>query len=53
MEYLKQKHNSSLVFDTTYPNIYYSIFKQCDWKYFNHDAKEAITLNALSREASL
>ena len=32
MAYLKQKHNSRLVFDPTYPIIDESIFKDCDWK---------------------
>ena len=34
MACLKQKHNSRLVFDPTYPKIDESIFKDCDWKYF-------------------
>ena len=37
MAYIKQKHNSCLLFDPTYPGIYYSVFKQCDWQQFYHD----------------
>ena len=44
--YLKNKHNSRLVFDPTYPEIDMSIFKECDWKHFYGDIKEAIPLNA-------
>ena len=46
MVYLKQKHNYCLVFDPTYPEIYYSVFKHCDWQQFYHEAEEAITPNA-------
>ena len=46
MACLKQKHNSRLVFDLTYPKIDESIFKYCDWKYFYGDAEEAIPPNA-------
>ena len=45
MAYLKQKHNSRLVFDPNYPKIYESIFKYCDWKDFYRYAEEAIPLN--------
>ena len=44
--YLKQKHNSQLVFDPTYTKINEIIFKDCDWKDFYGDAKEAIPPNA-------
>ena len=46
MVYLKQKHNYFLVFDPTYPDIYYSVFKHCDWQQFYQKAEEAITPNA-------
>ena len=46
MSYLKNKHNSRLVFDSTYPKIDEIIFKDCDWKYFYEDAEEAIPPNA-------
>ena len=46
MAYFKQKHISHLVFDPTYPDIYYSVFKHCDWQQFYHEAEEAITPNA-------
>ena len=45
MAYLKQKHNSRLVFDTTYPKIDESIFKDCDWKDFYGYVEEAIPKN--------
>ena len=32
--YLKNKHNSRMVFDPTYPEIDMSVFKKCDWKHF-------------------
>ena len=44
--HLKNKHNSRLVFDPTYPEIDMSVFKECDWKHFYGDIKEAIPLNA-------
>ena len=43
--YLKNKHNSRLVFDPSYPNINMSTFKECDWKNFYGNVKEAIPLN--------
>ena len=46
MDYLKQKHNSILVFDPTYPKIDEIIFKDCEWKDFYGDAEEAILRNA-------
>ena len=42
MAYLKQKHNSRLVFDTAYHNIDLSIFPQQDWTEFYGDIAEAI-----------
>eukprot|EP00804_Cyclotella_cryptica_P015125 CCRYP_000688-RA/>CCRYP_000688-RA protein AED:0.22 eAED:0.24 QI:0/0/0/0.8/1/1/5/0/1053 len=44
--YLKQKYNSRLAFDPTYPSIDMSDFKECDWKQFYGDVKEAIPPNA-------
>ena len=32
--YLKNKHNSRMAFDPTYPEIDMSVFKKCDWKHF-------------------
>ena len=46
MAYLKHKHNSWLVFDTTYPKIDESTINDCDWKYFYGDTEEAIPPNA-------
>ena len=43
--YLKQKHNSRLVFYPTYTKIDEIIFKDCDWKDFYWDAEEAIPPN--------
>ena len=43
--YLKIKHNSRMVFDPTYPDIDMSQFKECDWKHFYPEAKEAIPGN--------
>ena len=39
--YLKDKHNSSMIFDPTYPLIDQSDFKLCDWKEFYGGATEA------------
>ena len=44
--YLKQKYNSRLAFDPTYPCIDMSDFKECDWKQFYGDVTEAIPPNA-------
>ena len=44
--YLNCKHNSRKVFDPTYPEIDMSNFKECDWKSFYGDCKEAIPSNA-------
>jgi hypothetical protein len=42
MAYLKQKHNSRLIFDPTYPDIDTSSFPTYDWTEFYGDVKEAI-----------
>ena len=44
--YIKNKHNSRMIFDPTYPNIDSSVFKECDWREFYGDVKEAIPPNA-------
>jgi hypothetical protein len=44
--HIKRKHNSRMVFDPTYPEIDMRDFKECDWKSFYGDAKEAIPPNA-------
>jgi len=44
--YLKRKHNSRMAFDPTYPVIDMSGFKECDWKNFYGNAKEAKPHNA-------
>ena len=44
--YLKIKHNSTMVFDPTYPEVNMGDFKQCDWEELYPDAKELIPLNA-------
>ena len=54
--YLKNKHNTRMVFDPTYPTIDESNFKECDWKNFYGDVKEAIPPNApkpLGKEVDL
>ncbi len=54
--YLKHKHNSRMVFDPTYPEIDLTSFKECDWKNFYGDTKEAIPPNApkpLGKEVDL
>ena len=45
MGYLKQKHNSRLIFDSTYPDIDLSSFPTYDWTKFYGDVKEAIPHN--------
>ena len=44
--YLEKRHNSRIVFDPTYPIIDMSSFKDCDWKQYYGNAKEAIPPNA-------
>jgi hypothetical protein len=44
--YLEKKHNAQFVYDPTYPDIDLRVFKQCDWKQFNGEVKEAIPPNA-------
>ena len=44
--YLHKKHNARIVFDPSYPVVDMSVFKECDWKAFYGDVKEAIPPNA-------
>ena len=44
--YLKRRHNAVLVFDPSYPEIDEANFKNCNWKEFYGDVKEAIPPNA-------
>ncbi len=44
--YLEKKHNAWIVNDPIYPNIDLRVFKQCDWKQFYGEVKEAIPPNA-------
>lgn len=44
--YLKNKHNSRIVFDPTYPDIDHTAFKECDWKNIYGDVKEAVPPDA-------
>jgi len=44
--YLDKKHNSTMVFDPSYPEIDHRSFKDCEWKNFYGDVKEAIPTNA-------
>jgi hypothetical protein len=42
MGYLKQKHNTRLVFDPTIPDINLSHFPKYDWTEFYGDVEEAL-----------
>jgi transposase len=44
--YLDKKHNSRMVFDPTYPEVDMGSFKECDWKEFYGDVKEAVPPHA-------
>ena len=44
--YLEKKHNSTMVFDPSYPEIDMQSFKECEWKTFYGDVHEAIPTNA-------
>ena len=48
--FLHQKHNSSIVFDPTYPIINMNDFKECKWKDFYGYLNEAISPNALEEK---
>ena len=47
MAHVGQRHNSRLVYNPSYPEIYHNVFKECDWLEFYRDVKEAIHINAL------
>ena len=40
--HLRDRHNARMCFDPTYPKIDMNDFKECDWKTFYGDAKEAV-----------
>jgi hypothetical protein len=44
--YLKNRHNTRMVFDPTYPDIDMSRFKEVDWKPMYGDIKEALPDNS-------
>jgi hypothetical protein len=44
--YLEKKHYSRLIFDPTYPKINMDEFKECNWKEYYGDVKEAVPPNA-------
>ena len=44
--YLKQKHNSQLALDPTYPQVDMKSFHKADWTDFYGDVSEAIPNNA-------
>ena len=47
MSYLKQRHNSKIYLDPSYPDIDHDKFKQdANWTAFYGDVKEAIPVNA-------
>ena len=45
--FLRQKYNSRFFFDPTYPAINMNDFKECKWKGFYVELKEAIPPNDL------
>ncbi len=44
--YLDKRHNARIVFDPSYPVVDMSSFKECDWKAFYGNVKEAVPPNA-------
>ena len=44
--YIEKKHNARVVYDPTYPEINDRDFKECEWKSFYGEVKEAIHPNA-------
>ena len=44
--YLKQKHNSRMIFSPMYPDIDLRDFIKCDWWNFYDNVKEAVQPNA-------
>ena len=56
LDYLKERHNSSMLFDPKYPSINKTKFQKHEWKRFYGDIKEEIMNNCskpLGREADL
>jgi hypothetical protein len=47
MSYLRQKHNTRLIFDPTYPNIDMGQFPQYNWTKFYGNVEEAIPVDML------
>ena len=45
MAHVDQRCNSRLMYNPSYPEIYHSVFKECDWSEFYRDAKEVVPLN--------
>jgi hypothetical protein len=45
MSYLRQKHNSRLIFDPTYPKIDMGMFPQYNWTNFYGNIEEAIPVD--------
>jgi hypothetical protein len=45
MSYLSQKHNTRLIFDSTYPKIDMGQFPQCNWTKFYGNVEEAIPVD--------
>ena len=46
MAHVGQKYNSWLLYDSLYPEIDHSSFKECGCSEFYRDAKEALPMNA-------
>ena len=54
--YLKERHNSRIVFDLTYPSIDKTNFQEHEWKWLYVGVKEAVPNNCprpLGREVDL
>ena len=45
MAHVGQRYNSRLVYDPSYPEIDYSVFKKCDRLEFYTDANEVTHMN--------
>jgi hypothetical protein len=46
LQAIQKKHDRRIVFDPTYPVNDIRKFKECDWKAFYGDAREAVPPNA-------
>ena len=46
MSHICHRYDSILMYDLSYPEMYHSVFKNCDWSEFYRDAKEAVPMNA-------